>query len=73
MSNDAWVGILSIGGTLLLVAVGLLNYTVFRRQLELVRIQLDAAARAQRPADLHRIQRAIAETSDHARLLVERP
>lgn len=77
MSKDAWVGILSIGGTLLLVAVGLLNYSVFRRQLELARIQIDAATRqlalAQRQPDLQLIQRAIAETSDHARLLVERP
>lgn len=77
MGKDAWVGVLSIGGTLLLVVVGLLNYSVFRRQLDLARIQIDAAMRqlalAQRQPDLQLIQRAIAETSDHARLLVERP
>ena len=77
MATDALVGLLSLGGTLLLVAVGLLNYTVFRKQLAVAREQIDAAMRhlalAQRQPDLHLIQRAIDETSDHARLLVERP
>ena len=77
MASDALVGLLSLGGTLLLVAVGVLNYTVFRKQLAVAREQIDAAMRhlalAQRQPDLHLIQRAIDETSDHARLLVERP
>ena len=77
MGRDALVGLLSLGGTLLLVAVGLLNYSVFRRQLDVAHRQIDAAMRhlelAQRQPDLHLIQRAIDETSDHARLLVERP
>ena len=77
MVNEALIGLLSIGGTLLLVAVGLLNYSVFRRQLDVAQRQIDAAMRhlqlAQRQPDLQLIQRAIAETSDHARLLVERP
>ena len=71
------MGLLSIGGTLLLVGVGLLNYSVFRRQLDAAQKQIDAAMRqlalAQRQPDMLLIQRAIAETSDHARLLVERP
>ena len=75
--NEAWIGLLSIGGTLLLVGVGLLNYSVFRRQLDIAQKQIDAAVRqlalAQRQPDMLLIQRAIAETSDHARLLVERP
>ena len=45
------------------------------RQLAVARAQIDAAMRhlalAQRQPDLHLIQRAIDETSDHARLLVE--
>jgi len=77
MGNDAWMGVLSLGATLLLVAVGLLNYSVFRRQLDLARQQIDAMMRqlaiAQRQPDLQLIQRAVAETSEHARLLVERP
>lgn len=77
MRTDALVGMLSLGGTLLLVAVGLLNYTVFRQQLDVARRQIDAAMRqlelAQRQPDLHLIQRSIAEVSDHTRLLVERP
>jgi hypothetical protein len=71
------MGLLSIGATLLLVGVGLLNYSVFRRQLDAAQKQIDAAMRqlalAQRQPDMLLIQRAIAETSDHARLLVERP
>lgn len=74
---ESWIGLLSLGGTLLLVGVGLLNYSVFRRQLEVAHKQIDAALRqlelAQRQPDMQLIQRAIAETSDHARLLVERP
>ena len=75
--NDSWIGLLGLAATLLLVGVGLLNYSVFRRQLDIARQQIDAAMRqlelAQRQPDLHLIQRAITETSDHARLLVERP
>lgn len=77
MTTDALAGLLGLGGTLLLVAVGLLNYSVFRKQLAVARSQIDAAMRhlelAQRQPDLHLIQRAIEEASDHARLLVERP
>lgn len=77
MHTEAWVGLLSLAGTFLLVGVGLLNYSVFRRQLGIAQRQIDAAMRqlalAQRQPDMQLIQRAIAETSDHARLLVERP
>lgn len=77
MSTEALIGVLGIAGTLLLVGVGLLNYSVFRRQLDIAHKQIDAAMRqlalAQREPDMQLIQRAIAETSDHARLLVERP
>lgn len=75
--TQALLGLLSLGGTLLLVGVGLLNYSVFRRQLDIAQKQIDAAMRqlalAQRQPDMLLIQRAIAETSEHARLLVERP
>ena len=75
--NQSWIGLLSLAGTLLLVAVGLLNYSVFRRQLDVAQKQIDASMRqlalAQRQPDMLLIQRAITETSDHARLLVERP
>lgn len=75
--SDSWIGLLGLAGTLLLVGVGLLNYSVFRRQLEIARQQIDAAMRQlalqQRQPDMHLIQRAITETSDHARLLLDRP
>ena len=77
MGTEVLIGVLGIAGTLLLVGVGLLNYSVFRRQLDIAHKQIDAAMRqlalAQRQPDMQLIQRAIAETSDHARLLVERP
>ena len=77
MQSQAWIGLLSLAGTFLLVGVGLLNYSVFRRQLDVAQKQIDAAMRqlalAQRQPDMQLIQRAIAETSDHTRLLVERP
>lgn len=72
-----WIPWLGVGATLLLVVVGLLNFSVFRKQLMIAKVQIDTAVRhleiAQQQPDLHLIQRAIAETTDHVRLLVERP
>ena len=77
MRVEMWIGLMGIAGTLLLVAVGLLNFSVFRKQLRAAQDQIDTAVRqleiAQKQPDLHLIHRAIAETSDHIRLLVERP
>lgn len=68
---------LGIAATMLLVVVGLLNFSIFLRQLKVAQDQMDNAVRhlelASRQPDLYLIQRAISETSDHARLLVERP
>ncbi|HEX8691044.1 MAG TPA: hypothetical protein VF746_01280 [Longimicrobium sp.] len=77
MGFEAWIGVLGFVGTLLLVLVGLLNFSVFWKQLHIAKEQIDTAVRqleiAQKQPDLHLIQRAITETSDHVRLLVERP
>ena len=77
MNSDFWIPALGLAATLLLVVVGLLNFSVFLRQLKLARDHMDTAVRqlelASKQPDLYLIQRAIAETSDHARLLVERP
>ena len=77
MGMDVWIGLMGFAGTLLLVAVGLLNFTVFWKQLRIAKEQIETAVRqleiAQKQPDLHLIQRAITETSDHVRLLVERP
>ncbi|MDP9349191.1 MAG: hypothetical protein M3P24_08640 [Gemmatimonadota bacterium] len=77
MGMEVWIGLLGFAGTLLLVVVGLLNFSVFRQQLRIAKEQIDTAVRqleiARKQPDLHLIQRAIAETSDHVRLLVERP
>jgi hypothetical protein len=77
MGIEAWIGVLGIVGTLLLVGVGLLNFSVFTRQLKIAKDQIETAVRhleiAQQQPDLQLIQRAITETSDHVRLFVERP
>lgn len=77
MGIEVWIGVLGFVGTLLLVLVGFLNFTIFRKQLAVANDQIETAVRqleiAQKQPDLHLIQRAITETSDHVRLLVERP
>lgn len=77
MGNEALIGVLGFAATLLLVLVGLLNFSVFRKQLRIAKEQIDTAVRqleiAQKQPDLYLIQRAVTETSDHLRLFVERP
>lgn len=77
MVIESLIGVLGIVGTLLLVLVGLLNFSIFRKQLRIAKEQIDTAVRqleiAQKQPDLHLIQRAVTETSNHLRLFVERP
>jgi hypothetical protein len=77
MGIETLIGVLGFAGTLLLVLVGLLNFSVFRKQLRIAKEQIDTAVRqleiAQKQPDLYLIQRAVTETSDHLRLFVERP
>lgn len=77
MGLEFWIAIVGSVGTLLLVLVGLLNFSIFSKQLAIAREQIATAVQqldlAQKAPDLHLIQRAIAETSDHVKLLVERP
>jgi hypothetical protein len=74
---EVWIGWMGFAGTMLLVAVGLLNFSVFREQLRIAREQIDTALRqlelAQQQPDMHLIERATTEASNHVRLLVERP
>ena len=77
MGIEALIGVLGFMGTLLLVVVGLLNFSVFRKQLRIAKDQIDTAVRqleiAQKQPDLYLIPRAVTETSNHLRLFVERP
>lgn len=77
MGIEVLLGMLGFFGTLMLVLVGLMNFTVFRKQLRIAKEQIEHGIRqleiAQQQPDLHLIQRSITETSDHVRLLVERP
>ena len=77
LSFEFWIAVVGCAGTLLLVLVGLLNFSIFSKQLTVAREQIATAVRqldlAQKAPDLQLIQRAIAETSDHVKVLVERP
>ncbi|HEV2762400.1 MAG TPA: hypothetical protein VGV38_05335, partial [Pyrinomonadaceae bacterium] len=77
MSSEALISLLSFGGTLLLVVTGLLNFSVFVRQLRAAREQLETARRqlesARQQPQIQLVQRAMTETSEHLRILVERP
>ncbi len=77
MSNELLIPLLTFGGTLLLVVTGLLNFSVFVRQLRAAREQLDTARRqlenARQQPEIQLVQRAMSETSDHLRIFVERP
>jgi hypothetical protein len=77
MGIEPLIGVLGFMGTLLLVLVGLLNFSIFRKQLRLARDQIDTAVRqleiAQKQPDLHLIQRAVTETQNHLLLFVQHP
>ena len=77
MGIEPLIGVLGFVGTLLIVLVGLLNFSVFRKQLRIAKEQIDTAVRqleiAQKQPDLYLIPRAVTETSNHLRLFVERP
>ena len=77
MGIEPLIGVLGFMGTLLLVLVGLLNFSVFRKQLRIARDQIDTAVRqleiAQKQPDLYLIQRAVTETQNHLLLFVEHP
>src|SRR5690349_12311425 len=76
MGIEPLIGVLGFVGTLLIVLVGLLNFSVFRKQLRIAKEQIDTAVRqleiAQKQPDLYLIPRAVTETSNHLRLFVER-
>ena len=77
MGLESLIGMLGFVGTLLLVLVGLLNFSIFRKQLRIAQEQIDTAVRqlqiVQKQPDLYLIPRAVTETSNHLRLFVERP
>lgn len=77
MNAELLIPLLTFGGTLLLVVTGLLNFSVFVRQLRAARDQLDTARRqlesARQQPEIQLVQRAMSETSDHLRILIEKP
>lgn len=77
MTIDSIIPIMAAIGTLLLVVTGLLNYSVFMRQLRSGREQLETTRRlldnARQQPEIQLMQRAMMETSNHLGILVERP
>ena len=77
MSSEVVISLLTFGGTLLLVVTGLLNFSVFVRQLRAAREQLETARfqleSARQQPEIQLVQRAMDETSDHLRILLDRP
>lgn len=77
MNTDLLIPLLTIGGTLLLVVTGLLNFSVFLKQLRAAREQLETAQQnlenARQQPEIQLVQRAMDETSDHLKILIERP
>lgn len=77
MNTELLIPLLTFGGTLLLVLTGLLNFSVFVRQLRAAREQLETARRqlesARQQPQIQLVQRAMSETSDHLKILIERP
>ena len=61
----------------MLVITGLLNFSVFVRQLRAARDQLDTARRqlesARQQPQIQLVQRAMAETTDYLKIFIERP
>lgn len=72
-----WVPLLTIVASLLLVVTSALNFSVFLRQLRASREQLETARRqleeARQGPEILLVQRAMSETSDHLKTLVDRP
>ena len=77
LNTELLIPLLTFGGTLLLVVTGLLNFSVFVRQLRAAREQLDTARRqlesARQQPQIQLVQRAMSETSDHLKILIEKP
>jgi hypothetical protein len=77
VNPELLIPLLTVGGTLLLVLTGLLNFSVFVRQLRAAREQLETARRqlesARQQPQIQLVQRAMAETSDHLKILIEKP
>ncbi len=77
MNLETLIPVLAVSGTLLLVVTSLLNFSVFVRQLRAGREQLETTRRllenARQGPEIQLVQRAMTETSDHLKVLVERP
>jgi len=77
VDSELLIPLLTFSGTLLLVLTGLLNFSVFLKQLRASREQLETARHllesSRQQPQIQLVQRAMTETSDHLRILIERP
>ncbi|MEP6686622.1 MAG: hypothetical protein ABJB22_07590 [Verrucomicrobiota bacterium] len=77
MNTAMLVSVLAVSGSLLLVMTGLLNFSVFSRQLRSTREQLETTRKmlenARQQPEIQLVQRAMLATSEHLGILVEKP
>ena len=77
MNSEFWLPLITVGATLMLVLTGLLNFSVFVRQLRSSRELLETARwqleNARIQPEIQLFHRAMSETSDHLPVLIQRP
>jgi len=77
VTSEFLLPLVTVGATLMLVLTGLLNFSVFLRQLRFSRELLETARRqlenARQQPEIQLFQRAMSETSEHLNLLIQRP
>ena len=77
MNTTLILSVLAVSGTLLLVVTGLLNFSVFLRQLRSNREQLETTRRllenARQQPEIQLVHRAMLATSEHLEILVAKP
>ena len=77
MNSESWLPLITVFATLMLVLTGLLNFSVFLRQLRASRELLETARwqleNARQQPEIQLFHRAMSEASDHLPLLIQRP
>jgi hypothetical protein len=77
VTSEFLLPLVTVGATLMLVLTGLLNFSVFLRQLRSSRELLETAKwqleNARQQPEIQLFQRAMSETSEHLAVLLQRP
>ena len=77
MGYESWIAILGCVCSFVVAVVAFLNFRIFSKQLSIAQEQIATTVRqlelAQKAPDLQFIPRSIADSSDHLRILLEKP